>query len=52
MIVYNKTTMFLLVKTPPLRGDRLAMTAAVGCVQIQFIALKLTAKPFSPTVTV
>ena len=28
MIVYNKTTMFLLVKTPPLRGDRLAMTAA------------------------
>ena len=27
----------------------LAMTAAVGCVQIQFIALKPTAKPFSPT---
>ena len=28
MIAYNKTTMFFLVKTPPLRGDRLAMTAA------------------------
>ena len=31
MIAYNKTTMFLLVKTPPLRGDRLAMTALGLC---------------------
>ena len=31
MIVYNKTTMFLLVKTPLLRGDRLAMTVLGLC---------------------
>ena len=43
MIAYNKTTMFLLVKTPPLRGDRLAMTVESDSI------FQLTAKPFSPT---